>query len=50
MMQKSTTFTTILPVKKCHFHYNMQKKVFKHQSFKGCLGNNKFTYILNNDK
>jgi hypothetical protein len=29
MMQKSTTFTTILRVKKCHFHYDMQKKVFK---------------------
>jgi hypothetical protein len=25
MMQKSTTFTTILRVKKCHFHYDMQK-------------------------
>jgi hypothetical protein len=24
MMQKSTTFTTILRVKKCHFHYDMQ--------------------------
>jgi hypothetical protein len=27
MMQKSTTFTTILRVKKCHFHYDMQKIV-----------------------
>jgi hypothetical protein len=26
-MQKSTTFTTILRVKKCHFHYDMQKIV-----------------------
>jgi hypothetical protein len=25
MMQESTTFTTILRVKKCHFHYDMQK-------------------------
>jgi hypothetical protein len=25
MMQKCTTFTTILRVKKCYFHYNMQK-------------------------
>jgi hypothetical protein len=25
MMQKSTAFTTILRVKKCHFHYDMQK-------------------------
>jgi hypothetical protein len=25
MMQKSTTFTTIFRVKKCHFHYDMQK-------------------------
>jgi hypothetical protein len=25
MMQKSTTFTTIFPVKKCYFHYDMQK-------------------------
>jgi hypothetical protein len=25
-MQKSTTFTTIFRVKKCHFHYDMQKK------------------------
>jgi hypothetical protein len=25
MMQKSTTFTTILRVKNCHFHYDMQK-------------------------
>jgi hypothetical protein len=24
-MQKSTTFTTIFRVKKCHFHYDMQK-------------------------
>jgi hypothetical protein len=28
MMQKSTTFTTIFRVKKCHFHYDMQKKHF----------------------
>jgi hypothetical protein len=28
MMQKSTTFTTILRVKKCHFHYDMQKNSF----------------------
>jgi hypothetical protein len=28
MMQKSTVFTTILRVKKCHFHYDMQKKSF----------------------
>jgi hypothetical protein len=28
MMQKSTTFTTILRVKKCHFHYDMQKISF----------------------
>jgi hypothetical protein len=27
MMQKSTTFTTILRVKKCHFHYDMQKMI-----------------------
>jgi hypothetical protein len=27
MMQKSTTFTTILRVKKCHFHYDMQKNI-----------------------
>jgi hypothetical protein len=26
MMQKSTTFTTIFRVKKCYFHYDMQKK------------------------
>jgi hypothetical protein len=25
-MQKSTTFTTIFRVKKCHFRYDMQKK------------------------
>jgi hypothetical protein len=25
MMQKSTAFTTIFRVKKCHFHYEMQK-------------------------
>jgi hypothetical protein len=25
MMQKSTTFTTIFRVKKCHLHYDMQK-------------------------
>jgi hypothetical protein len=25
MMQKSTTFTTIFCVKKCYFHYDMQK-------------------------
>jgi hypothetical protein len=25
MMQKSTTFTTIFRVKKCHFHYDRQK-------------------------
>jgi hypothetical protein len=25
MMQKSTTFTTIFRVKKCHVHYDMQK-------------------------
>jgi hypothetical protein len=25
MMRKSTTFTTILRVEKCHFHYDMQK-------------------------
>jgi hypothetical protein len=25
MMQKSTTLTTILRVKKCHFHYDIQK-------------------------
>jgi hypothetical protein len=25
MMQKSTTFITIFRVKKCHFHYDMQK-------------------------
>jgi hypothetical protein len=28
MIQKSTTFTTILRVKKCHFHYDMQKNSF----------------------
>jgi hypothetical protein len=28
MMQKSTTFTTILRVKKRHFHYHMQKSKF----------------------
>jgi hypothetical protein len=28
MMQKSTTFTTILRVKKCPFHYDMQKIFF----------------------
>jgi hypothetical protein len=28
MMQKSTTFTTIFRVKKCHCHYDMQKKIF----------------------
>jgi Na+-transporting NADH:ubiquinone oxidoreductase subunit NqrD len=27
MMQKSTTFTTIFRLKKCYFHYDMQKKV-----------------------
>jgi hypothetical protein len=26
MIQKSTTLTTIFRVKKCHFHYDMQKK------------------------
>jgi hypothetical protein len=25
MIQKNTTFTTILRVKMCHFHYDMQK-------------------------
>jgi hypothetical protein len=29
MMQKSTTFTTIFRVKKCHFHYDMQKTKLK---------------------
>jgi hypothetical protein len=28
MMQKSTTFTRILRVKKCHFLYDMQKNMF----------------------
>jgi hypothetical protein len=28
-MQKSTTFTTIFRVKKCHFHYDMQKTKLK---------------------
>jgi hypothetical protein len=28
MMQKSTTFTTIFRVKKCYFHYDMQKNHF----------------------
>jgi hypothetical protein len=27
-MQKSSTFTTIFRVKKCYFHYDMQKKIF----------------------
>jgi hypothetical protein len=27
MIQKSTTFTTIFHVKKCHFHYHYVKKV-----------------------
>jgi hypothetical protein len=29
MMQKSTTFTTILHIKKCHFHYDMQNFFIK---------------------
>jgi hypothetical protein len=33
MMQKSKTFTTILSVKKCHFHYDMQKIVVYLTSF-----------------
>jgi hypothetical protein len=33
MMQKSATFTTILRVKKCHFHYDMQKKTFFFRNF-----------------
>jgi hypothetical protein len=28
-VKKSATFTTILRVKKCHFHYDMQKKSYK---------------------
>jgi hypothetical protein len=28
MMQKSATFTTILRVKKCQLHYDMQKVKF----------------------
>jgi hypothetical protein len=27
-MQKSITFTTIFRVKKCHFHYDMQKNIY----------------------
>jgi hypothetical protein len=27
-MQKSSTFTTIFRVKKCHFHYDMQKNTY----------------------
>jgi hypothetical protein len=30
MMQKSTTFTTIFRVKKCHFHYDMQKTLLNY--------------------
>jgi hypothetical protein len=29
MMQKSTTFTTIFCVKKCHFHYDTQKNMYQ---------------------
>jgi hypothetical protein len=29
MMQKSTTFTMIVGVKKCHIHYDMQKNMFR---------------------
>jgi hypothetical protein len=29
MMQKSTTFTTIFRVRKCHFHYISKKKKLK---------------------
>jgi hypothetical protein len=32
MMLKSTTFTTIFRVKKCCFHYDMQKNHFQHAS------------------
>jgi hypothetical protein len=28
-MQKSTTFTMIFRLKKCHFHYDMKKKNFR---------------------
>jgi hypothetical protein len=37
MMQKSTTFTTILRVKKYYFHYDMQKKLFSRLATKICL-------------
>jgi hypothetical protein len=30
MMEKSTTFTTIFRVKKCYFHYDMQKTIFQY--------------------
>jgi hypothetical protein len=30
MMQKSITFTTIFLVKKCHFHYDMQKTLLNY--------------------
>jgi hypothetical protein len=42
MMQKSTTFTTILCVKKCHFHYDMQKKLF--YEYENALVN---SYLIN---
>jgi hypothetical protein len=29
MMQKSTAFTTIFRVEKCHFHCDMQKKIIE---------------------
>jgi hypothetical protein len=28
-VEKIATFTTILRVKKCHFHYDMQKIIFE---------------------
>jgi hypothetical protein len=31
MVQKSTTFTTIFRVKKYHFHYDMQIKIFNYK-------------------
>jgi hypothetical protein len=40
MMQKSTTFTTILRVKKCHFHYDMQKTTFSHNKYSSIISSN----------
>jgi hypothetical protein len=46
MMQKSTTFTTIFRVKKCYFHYDMQKIICHNSSvYLVCFNNLLKVYI-----